>query len=99
MLFRSLQQELDTATQRNTELKRGWNTTIQDGLDVAAHLQKLVAVNFPPDLAHADLLVINRMLSEQVKARAELLRSSLQLDDFRRVMQEPINERDARADK
>ena len=67
----------------------GWNSTIQDGLHVAADLQKLVADNFVPNLADADVHEINWTILEQVKARAETLHSSLQVDDFQRVMQEP----------
>ena len=90
--IRRLQRDLDMATRQNKEMNRGWNSTIQDGLHAAADLQKLVAGNFVPTLADADVHEINWTILEQVKARAETLHSSLQVDDFQRVMQEPLYE-------
>ena len=87
--IRLLLKDLDTATNRIAELKRGWNSTNEDGLDAAADLEKLVSNNFVPNSADADVHEINRTILDQVKARAEILRSSLQVDDFQRVMQEP----------
>ena len=87
--IRLLLKDLDTATNRIAELKRGWNSTIEDGLDAAADLEKLVSNNFVPNSADADVHEINRIILDQVKARAEILRTSLQVDDFQRVMQEP----------
>ena len=84
-----LQKDLDMATRRNKEMNRGWNSTIEDGLQAATDLQKLVAGHFVPNLADADAHEIDRTILEKVKARAETLRSSLQVDDLRRVMHEP----------
>ena len=66
--IRRLQKDLDMATRRNKEMNRGWNSTIQDGLHAAADLQKLVAGNFVPNLADADVHEINRTILELVKA-------------------------------
>ncbi|KAK1558132.1 hypothetical protein QYE76_016683 [Lolium multiflorum] len=90
--IRRLQKDLDVATWRNKEMNRGWNSTIQDGLHAVADLQKLVAGNLVTALADADVHEINWTILEQVKARAETLHSSLQVDDFQRVMQEPLYE-------
>ena len=87
--IRRLQKDLDMATRRNKEMNRGWNSTIEDGLQAATDLQKLVAGHFVPNLADADAHEIDMTILEKVKARAETLRSSLQVDDFQRVMQEP----------
>ena len=84
--IRLLQKDLDTATWRMREMNQGWISTIEDGLDVAADLQKLVAENRVPNSADADVNEINVTVLEHVKARAEILRASLQADDLRRVI-------------
>lgn len=90
--IRHLQKDLDVATWRNKEMNRGQNSTIQDGLHAIADQQKLVAGNLFPTLADPDVHEINWTILEQVKARAETLHSSLRVDDFQRVMQEPSYE-------
>lgn len=89
--IRLLQKDLDMATRQSIELNQGWKTTIEDGLDVAADLQKLVADNFGSNSADADVHEINKTILEHVEARAEILRSCLKADYFQRVMQEPPN--------
>ena len=90
--IRSLQKDLDMATRENTELYRGWNSTIEDCLEAAADLQKLVTDNFVPNSADADVHGTNKGILEQVKARAEIMRLSLRVDIFKRVIQKEPNE-------
>ena len=87
--IRLLQKYLDMATQQSIVLNNGWKTTIEDGLDVAAYLQKLVADNFDSNSADADVHEIIKRILEHVEARVEILHSCLKADDFDRVMQEP----------
>ena len=68
--IRRLQKDLDMATQRNKEMNQGWNSTIEDGLQAATDLQKLVAGHFVPNLADADAHEIDMTILEKVKARA-----------------------------
>ena len=75
--IRHLQNDLDMATQRNTKLYRAWKSTIDDWLEAAADLQKLVADNFVPNSVDAGVHGTNKGILEQVKARAEIMRSSL----------------------
>ena len=76
-------------TRQSIELNQGWKTTIEDGLDAAAYLQKLVADNFDSNSADADDHEIIKRILEHVEARVDILLSCLKADDFDRVMQKP----------